>query len=368
MNQIVAPNGTIGILGGGQLGRMLGLAAAQLGLKTHIFCPDKRCPADDVAAETTKASYTDQTALAAFAASVDVVTYEFENVPAQSVAFLHSTGANIRPGALALEKAQDRLREKEFIQSIGARTADYHPVENLEDLKTGLERVGRPAILKTRVLGYDGKGQTTLSDADTDLPGAYEKAIAFAWAEIGAAPSILEGFIAFEREISIIGARGANGEIRLYDPVENVHHNGILKTSSVPAAISGETADNARAVAGDILAALDYVGVIGVEFFVLKDGALIVNEFAPRVHNSGHWTLDACAVSQFEQHIRAVAGWPLADPARHSDAVMNNLIGDEAGAWLKIAAEPNACLHLYGKRDARPGRKMGHVTRLTARG
>lgn len=360
----VPPGGTIGVLGGGQLGRLLAMAAARLGLKTHVFCPGDNAPARDVAHAATDASYTDEAALAAFARSVDVVTYEFENVPAETVAILASLGATVRPGVKALEKAQDRLYEKEFVHSLGARTAAFHPVDDLASLKAGLEKVGRPAILKTRRLGYDGKGQTTLTDRDLDLPGAYEKAIKFAWTEVGAAPSILEGYVHFDCEISVIGARSADGTIRLYDPVRNVHRGGILKTSAVPAQIREETARKAGEVASAILAALDYVGVIGVEFFVLNDGGVIVNEFAPRVHNSGHWTLDACAVSQFEQHVRAVAGWPLAEPARHSNAVMENLIGQEADAWRDVAREPGACLHLYGKREARPGRKMGHVTRL----
>lgn len=361
---VVEPGGTVGILGGGQLGRMLAVAAAQLGLKTHTFCPDTPCPAEDVSAAFTKASYTDETALAAFASSVDVVTYEFENVPAETVAFLSSIGAAVRPGAMALEKAQDRLWEKDFVRSLGAATADYHAVDDLASLEAGLTQVGRPAILKTRRLGYDGKGQTRLTNMDADLPGAFEKAVEFAWKEVGAAPSILEAFVPFEREISIIGARGADGDIRLYDPAENVHRSGILKSSSVPAQVGAGTADEAREVTSKILTALDYVGVIGVEFFVLENGGVVVNEFAPRVHNSGHWTMDACAVSQFEQHIRAVAGWPLGDPARHSDAVMENLIGDEAGQWRSLASEQQSCVHLYGKREARPGRKMGHVTLL----
>ncbi len=360
----VEPNGVIGILGGGQLGRMLAMAAARLGLRTHVYCPDEYFPAADVAAAKTNASYTDENALATFAASVDVITYEFENVPVETVAFLLSVGACVRPGAMALEMAQDRLVEKEFVGGLGAATALFHAVNDLASLDAGLKKVGRPAILKTRRLGYDGKGQTRLTEADIDLHGAFEKAIEFAWAEVGAAPSILEGFVPFEREISIIGARGAEGDIRLYDPTENVHANGILKTSSVPAAVSEATAEIAGAVAANILNALDYVGVVGVEFFVLPGGAIVINEFAPRVHNSGHWTLDGCAVSQFEQHIRAVAGWPLGDPARHSDAVMENLIGDDVHAWRSMSEQKNACLHLYGKRDARAGRKMGHVTRL----
>jgi 5-(carboxyamino)imidazole ribonucleotide synthase len=362
----IPPGGVIGVMGGGQLGRMLAMAAARLGLKVHIYCPEEDCPARDVSFSQTIASYTDEAALANFASAVDVITYEFENVPAASVAFLTSAGAIVRPGAKALEKAQDRLVEKEFLNAIGAATAPFHAVDDLASLEAGLKNVGRPAILKTRRLGYDGKGQTTLRAEDTDLPGEFEKAIEFAWSEVGAAPSILEGFVPFEREISIIGARSADGDIKLYDPVENAHQSGILKTSTVPAAISSDTAAKAQSVAANILKALDYVGVIGVEFFVLKNDDIIVNEFAPRVHNSGHWTFDACAVSQFEQHIRAVAGWPLGDPSRHSNAVMENLIGEEANAWRELAAGKNTCVHLYGKHEARPGRKMGHVTRLNA--
>jgi len=363
----VEPGGTVGVLGGGQLGRMLAVAAARLGLRTHIYCPQENAPARDVAAATTIASYTDEDALARFAAAVDVVTYEFENVPVEAAALLGRAGALVRPGAKALEKAQDRLHEKDFINAVGARTAAYHAVDDLASLEAGLAAVGRPAILKTRRLGYDGKGQTRLADDERDLPGAYRKAIEHAWAEVGAAPSILEGFVPFEREISVIGARGADGAVALYDPAENVHRDGILKTSAAPAAAAPGALDAARAVTADLLRALDYVGVIGVEFFVLKDGVVIVNEFAPRVHNSGHWTLDVCAVSQFEQHIRAVAGWPLGDPARHADAVMENLIGEEVGAWRAFAAEARTCVHLYGKKDARPGRKMGHVTRISPR-
>lgn len=361
---IVEPNGTIGMLGGGQLGRMMACAAARLGLKTHILCPDDQAPAFDVAANRTIADYTDKKALAAFAKAVDVITYEFENVPVEAVAFLNSIGAVVRPGAKALETAQDRLVEKQFVNSIGAGTAEFHAVDDLASLKRGLEKVGRPAILKTRRLGYDGKGQTRITADDCDLSSAYDKAVAFAWSEVGAAPSILESFVPFVKEISIIGARAATGEISLYDPAENVHRNGILKHSAAPAEITEKTLAAARDVTRKMLAALDYAGVIGVEFFVLESGDVIVNEYAPRVHNSGHWTGDACAVSQFEQHIRAVAGWPLGDPERHSKAEMDNLIGDEVETWRTLAKEADTCLHLYGKREARPGRKMGHITRI----
>ncbi|NNL88274.1 MAG: 5-(carboxyamino)imidazole ribonucleotide synthase [Marinicaulis sp.] len=363
-SSVLAPGGVIGILGGGQLGRMLAKAAARLGFKTYIYAPEAVAPAGDVSAARYVAYYTDETSLAHFAERVDVITYEFENVPAETVEILAKLGATVRPGAKALEKAQDRLVEKQFLQEIGAGTAAFHGVDSITDLEAGLNRVGRPAILKTRRLGYDGKGQTRLTDKDTDLPGAYEKAIEFAWAEVGAAPSILEAFVPFEREISIIAARGANGDIAMYDPAENVHREGILKSSTLPAKISSETEKKAREITMALMNALEYVGAAGVEFFVLKGGDLIVNEFAPRVHNSGHWTQDACAVCQFEQHIRAVAGWPLGNPNRHSDVVMENLIGDEANAWLEILREKNAALHLYGKREARTGRKMGHVNRL----
>ena len=365
---MLAPGSTVGILGGGQLGRMLALAAARLGLKTHILAPEEDACAFDVASGRTIASYTDEAALRFFAATADVVTYEFENVPAETVDILTTLGAEVAPGARALAVAQDRLIEKEFVRSIGARTAPFAAVDDIASLEDALRRIGRPAILKTRRLGYDGKGQTTIGAEATDLGLAWEEANAKAWAEIGAHPSILEAFVDFEREISIVGARGRDGAVALYDPPENRHRGGILRTSTVPAAISAPAAGAARAIAGSMLAELDYIGVMGVEFFVLRDGALLVNEFAPRVHNSGHWTLDACAVSQFEQHIRAVCGWPLGDPTRHSDAVMENLIGEEITGASGLAREAGASLHIYGKGEARPGRKMGHVTRLGRRG
>lgn len=365
--RIVPPGGTIGVLGGGQLGRMLALAGARLGLRTHIFAPEDHNPAYDVAPTRTIAPYTDEDALARFAAAVDVVTYEFENVPAETVDILTGLGARVAPGAKALAAAQDRLIEKQFVRSVGAKTAPFHAVDDLASLEAGLEAVGRPAILKTRRLGYDGKGQTTIGADARNLSSTWEAANHNAWEEIGARPAILEGFIDFAREISVIGARAAGGEIALYDPPRNVHRGGILRTSIVPADISLETADAARTITAKLMGALDYVGVIGVEFFVLKDGSAMVNEFAPRVHNSGHWTLDACACSQFEQHIRAIAGWPLGDPARHSDATMENLIGPQADDWLARARTSGLSLHLYGKHEARPGRKMGHVTRLKGR-
>jgi len=359
------PGDTVGVLGGGQLGRMIALAAASLGLRTHIFCPDENCPASQVSSKFTRADYEDDAVLRAFAGAVDVVTYEFENVPVDAVAILEDAGATVRPGAMALEKAQDRLVEKEFVRSLGIDTAEFHAVDSLADLERGLDHVGRPAILKTRRLGYDGKGQTRLTDKDIDLHASFEKAVAFAWAEVGAAPSILEAFVPFEREISIIGARGSDGAVKLYEPIENVHAGGILKTSTAPANVSAATKAAAEKATTAILEALNYVGVIGVEFFVLPGGEIVVNEMAPRVHNSGHLTGDACAISQFEQHVRAVAGWPLGETARHSNAVMENLIGDDVTDWPAIIREPNTRLHLYGKNEARKGRKMGHATRLT---
>jgi len=361
---IVEPNGVIGILGGGQLGRMLSLAAARLGLRTHIYTPDENSPAADVAHAVTIGDYADANRLKAFGEVVNIVTYEFENVPAQTVEILKANHVPVAPDGKALAIAQDRLIEKEFLNSLGARTAPFFPVDNLASLEEGLRHVGRPAILKTRRLGYDGKGQTTIGSADGDLAQTWDAAIRKAWDEIGARPSILEGFINFEMEISVIGARGRNGEIRCYDAPQNIHKGGILRRSVVPSQAPAGAVKEAIAIASKMLEALDYVGVIGVEFFVEKTGGVIVNEFAPRVHNSGHWTTDACAVSQFEQHIRAVAGWPLGDPMRHSDCVMDNLIGDEVDSWRVLSKEPGACIHIYGKRDAQPGRKMGHVTRI----
>ena len=364
---IVPPNGTVGILGGGQLGRMLAVAASQLGLKCHVLAPEDACPAVQVSSGRTIAPYTDETALKEFADAVDVVTYEFENVPAETVEILESLGARVAPGGRALAVSQDRLVEKEFVNSLGAATAPFYPVDDMASLEEGLKKIGRPAILKTRRLGYDGKGQTVIGDDARDLGLTWDEANKKAWDEIGARPSILEGFIDFACEISVIGARAVGGDIELYEPPENRHRGGILRTSIIPAPVTGETADAARDITAKMLTELDYVGVMGVEFFVLENGSVMVNEFAPRVHNSGHWTMDACAVSQFEQHIRAVCGWPLGDPIRHSNAVMENLIGDDAAGWRDCAKTRQLCVHLYGKTDIRPGRKMGHVTQLKRR-
>lgn len=351
----VPPGGTIGILGGGQLGRMLALAAARLGLRTHVYDPAADPPAAHVAAAHTQAPYDDAEALLRFAWTVDVVTFEFENVPARTATALEAN-ARVRPCPRALAVAQDRAEEKAFLNGLGIATAPWAAVEGGGDLAAALSATGAPAVLKTRRFGYDGKGQSRVADAD---------ALGAAWEEIGRAPAVLEGHVAFESEISVIAARGADGRVAAYDPGLNHHRDGILHTTTVPAPVPRPVAQEAVLIAGRILNALDYVGVIGVEFFV-AGRTLLVNEIAPRVHNSGHWTMDACLIDQFEQHVRAVAGWPLGDGARHSDAVMTNLIGDEAHGWARLAAEPCA-LHLYGKDVARPGRKMGHVTRIAPR-
>ncbi len=356
----VAPGGCIGILGGGQLGRMLATAATELGLTVHVYCPDENSPAFDVAAEKTVAAYDDAEALARFADNVDVVTYEFENVPAETVRIL-TEHAPVRPGALALATAQDRLAEKTFIAEQGIRTAPFRAVDDVAGLAQAIADLGTPSILKTRRFGYDGKGQTRI-EAGTAPQAALD--------EIGNAPAILEGFVPFEREISVIVARGQDGAIAAYDPVENVHKNHILDRSFAPATLTPGIAAEAIEIASTLVRELDYVGVMGVELFLLPpDGKgdkdrLLVNEIAPRVHNSGHWTMDACLVGQFEQHVRAICGWPLGSAARHSDAVMTNLIGEDAADWTALAADPGYAIHLYGKAEIRAGRKMGHITRL----
>ena len=349
----VAPGGTIGILGGGQLGRMLALAAARLGLKAHIFSDEADAPAFQVSAERTHARYDNEKALDAFSASCDVVTFEFENVPASTVEIL-ARRKPIFPSARALATAQDRFDEKSFVQSLGLKTTPFAAIGCDEDIESAVAKIGVPAILKTRRLGYDGKGQVKIANA-ADARGASRV--------FKNAPAILEGFVDFAFEASVIAARGHDGSFAAYDPPENFHENHILRRSTVPSRLSASQCTEAKAIAARIAGALDYVGVLAVELFVCKDGALLVNEIAPRVHNSGHWTLEACVVSQFEQHIRAVAGWPLGDATRHSDAVMENLIGDEAADWQALAAKGGA-LHLYGKSEIRAGRKMGHVTQI----
>jgi 5-(carboxyamino)imidazole ribonucleotide synthase len=355
------PGDTIGILGGGQLGRMLALAAAPLGLRCHIFAPEADSPAFEVAAGHTRADYRDEAALAAFSAIADVVTYEFENVPVESVRFLERRVA-VRPGAKALDVAQDRLKEKRLARDLGAMTADFAGVTSAEELAASVSQIGLPAVLKTTRFGYDGKGQAKIRKA-AEIEAAH--------AAMKGQPAILEAFVPFEREVSVVAARGLDGAFVAFDVTENEHRDHILHRSLVPARVSAASAKTAVETTRRLAEALDYVGVLGVEFFITGTGrgeAVLVNEIAPRVHNSGHWTMDGATTSQFEQHIRAVAGWPLGSPKRLAPgAEMVNLIGDEADGWAQILARPGAHLHLYGKREARPGRKMGHVNRLLAK-
>ncbi|HEY5732718.1 MAG TPA: 5-(carboxyamino)imidazole ribonucleotide synthase [Methyloceanibacter sp.] len=363
MPEALPPGSTIGILGGGQLGRMLALAAARLGLNSHIYSDEPNAPAFDVAAYCTVGSFEDEAALGTFAASVDVVTCEFENVPARALE-IAGKSAPVHPPAKSFAVAQDRLVEKDFMRGLGIPVADYADVHDEQSLRDALAHVQLPAILKTRRFGYDGKGQAVVRS---------EKEAFAALKELGGQPSVIERLLTFEREISVIVVRGQNGEMKFYDPVENVHQSGILAISRVPARIHDDCAEEARGIAGKIAQALGHVGVLCVEMFQRGGDSprdqvprLLVNEIAPRVHNSGHWTIDACLVSQFENHVRAIAGWPLGNTERHSDAVMTNLIGDDVNRWRELAREDLA-VHLYGKAEARPGRKMGHTTRLLPR-
>ena len=352
----LSPNATIGILGGGQLGRMLAMAAARLGFDTCILTPEEGAPASRVAASSLVADYDDPVALAEFAARCDVATFEFENVPARVVERLLAAGMRVAPGARALATAQDRIAEKTFFTTMGVDCAPFAAVDSADDLIVALAKVGAPAILKSRREGYDGKGQAWVHGPDD---------AAAAFAAIGAVPAIVEGKVPFVREVSVIAARSWTGEIAAYPLGENHHDHGILRRTVVPAPVTVQTARTALQIASTLLTGLDYVGVMGVEMFELADGRLLVNEIAPRVHNTGHWTLDACEVDQFEQHIRAVAGWPLGPTRPFASAEMINLLGDEADAWMSYAADSAARLWLYGKHGAKPGRKMGHVNRLT---
>ncbi len=357
MNDALKPGATIGILGGGQLGRMLSVAASRLGYKTHIYEPGMNPPAADVAHACTIAGYDDVAALTAFAASVDVITYEFENVPTAALDLLEAAKP-IRPNRRALAISQDRIAEKDFLTGLGLVCAPYRAVNSLADLEAAIAVIGCPGVLKTTRLGYDGKGQARIMAASE--AGA-------AYAAMNGAPAVLEGFITFSHEVSVIAARGLEGSVAAYDPGQNVHKDGILATTTIPAKLTPSQRSDAVLLAAKVLNALDYVGVMGVELFVTAQG-LIVNEIAPRVHNSGHWTQNGCAVDQFEQHIRAVVGLPLGDGARHSDVVMENLIGDDVLRVPAILKERHAALHMYGKAEARAGRKMGHVNRVVAKG
>jgi 5-(carboxyamino)imidazole ribonucleotide synthase len=351
----VPPGGTIGIIGGGQLGRMLALAAARLGLKALIYNDEPNAPAFQVTPLQLAAPYDDRATLAGLANVCHAVTFEFENLPADAIAFL-AERVPVRPGAGALATTQDRFNEKSFVAALGLKTAPFFAVSTAEEARGALAGLNSRAIIKTRRFGYDGKGQAKVATPEE---------AAKAMASFNGAPCIVEGFVDFAYEASVVAARGADGSFAAYDPPENVHENHILRRSTVPSRLSAAQAEEAKAIARQIADALDYVGVLAVELFVGHDGSLLVNEIAPRVHNTGHWTLEACACSQFEQHIRAVAGWPLGDPSRHADAVMENVIGEEAHAWESLAR--SGALHLYGKKDAKPGRKIGHVTRLMPR-
>ncbi len=356
MSDALKPGDTIGILGSGQLGRMIALAAARLGLRTHIYCPESG-PAFDVCAQHTLAAYDDEKALAAFAENVQVVSYEFENVPANTAAFLEARKA-VRPGPRALAITQDRFSEKSFLNDLGIPTAPFAAIDCVEDLEQAVAKLGRPSVLKTRRFGYDGKGQTIIREGD-DLEQAFTS--------LGSGACILEGFVSFAREISVIGARGLDGSFAAFDVCENEHANHILSRTIVPAHAAPKTQSVAIDMAGKIAAALDYVGVITVELFLVEDAGserIVVNEIAPRVHNSGHWTLDGAVTSQFEQHVRAICGWPLGSPARHGAIEMHNLIGSQADDWAALLGQAGVALHLYGKHEAREGRKMGHWTRV----
>jgi len=359
---VIPPGSTIGILGGGQLGRMIAIAAAQLGYRTHILAPEATGPATEVAAQWTQGRFDDPDAVRAFAAAVDVVTYEFENVDPHAVAYL-SGRVPVRPSTLSLDISRYRPNEKSWVAELGGRTADWRPVDGLPALAAALDEIGTPAILKTTLFGYDGKGQARIDTPDE---------AAAAWAAIGSpaplaagVPAIVEARVDFLAEFSVVLARGGDGATAVWDVAENVHREGILHTSTVPARreILAQ-ADEAIALAAALAERLDHVGVMTAEFFATPQGP-VFNEMAPRVHNSGHWTIEGAETSQFENHLRAICGLPLGPTTRTgSHVVMENLVGAEADRWPALAAERGAHLHLYGKREGRPGRKMGHVTRI----
>lgn len=357
MTKALPQGATIGILGGGQLGRMLSVAASRLGYRCHIYDPATNPPAGDVSARVTTAAWDDATALQAFAASVDVITFEFENIPTDTLDLLEALRP-IRPDRRALAASQDRLTEKQFLRDLGLTTAPFARFTDAPSLEAAITSIGTPAILKTRRMGYDGKGQVRLNTPDD---------AAAALADMAGAEAILEGLVPFSHEVSVIAARGLDGSVAAYDPGENLHDSGILRRTTVPANLSGSQRADAVLLAGRILNALDYVGVMGVELFVTSQG-LVVNEIAPRVHNSGHWTQNGCTVDQFEQHIRAIAGLPLGDGTRHADVVMDNLIGDDMDRVPALLATRDVAVHLYGKPDRRAGRKMGHANRIVGRG
>jgi len=349
----INPGSTIGILGGGQLGRMIAMAASRLGYHCHIFCPDERSPAFQVAQYTTIADYEDEEALRAFVDSVDVVTYEFENIPAKAAALVEALKP-LRPGVKALEMTQDRLIEKDFLNTSGVVTAPYQAFETREELEAAFAKIGRPAVAKTRRFGYDGKGQAMVkSKRDLDHVMEVTKG----------APAILEGFVNFDREISVVVARSASGDVAAFPVGENVHTNHILDTTTVPALIKQVVEAKAKVMATRVANALEYVGVMAVEMFVSDTkGDIVVNEIAPRVHNSGHWTIEGAATSQFEQHVRAICDLPLGPTDALGVVVMKNLLGKDILDFEKYLTDPTASYHHYGKADPREGRKMGHVT------
>jgi 5-(carboxyamino)imidazole ribonucleotide synthase len=351
---MIPPGETIGILGGGQLGRMLAMAAAQLGYRCHVYAPERDSIAAEVTCDFTCAAFEDTDALRRFAEACAVITYEFENVPVPPLAAC--AGTPLLPHPRALETAQDRLAEKRFCEAQGGTPAPYAPVDSRADLAAALTSVGAPGILKTRRDGYDGKGQWRIADAAAAdaLPD-----------DVFAAPLIYEGFVDFTAEFSVLLCRGADGDVRFWDTPHNTHKSGILMRSTVPAPLAADQVAQARALSARIAEALDYTGVLACEFFATRDGAPVFNEMAPRVHNSGHWTIEGAVTSQFENHVRAICGLPLGDTALAAKGVeMRNIIGDAAEDWAQILADPDNRLHLYGKAAARPGRKMGHVTRL----
>ncbi|MFZ5717915.1 MAG: 5-(carboxyamino)imidazole ribonucleotide synthase [Pseudomonadota bacterium] len=349
------PGSTLGILGGGQLGRMLALAAARLGFDVAVLERDADSPAGRVAAHTIVAPYDDEAALKELAELASVVTFEFENVPAGSVLKLQALGVEVAPGAEALAVAQDRVAEKQFLNASGAPTVSFASADSGAEAVAAAEQLGAPVLMKTRREGYDGKGQKWVEHAEQ---------AAAVFAELGSVPVILEAPADFVRELSIIAARGRDGSTAVYPLAENHHEGGILKRTLAPAQVTTALSDQAERIALRVLEGLNYVGVIGIELFEMKDGRLLVNEIAPRVHNSGHWTQDGCEVDQFEQHVRAVAGWPLGPTAAHARVEMLNLLGGEVEAWARLAHEPETRIHLYGKRQAKPGRKMGHVNKV----
>jgi 5-(carboxyamino)imidazole ribonucleotide synthase len=355
----LAPGSTIGIVGGGQLGRMSAIAAARLGYRCHILTPEPDSPAAQVSAAATVGRYDDPVTLRAFAAAVDVITFEFENVSAAGLDMLAALKP-LHPSPAALRTSQDRIAEKTFVNGAGVPTPAWHPIESLDQLAAATAATGFPCVLKTTRLGYDGRGQAILRAPEDLAP---------AWGKLAPKPLVLEAFVDFAAELSVIVARGADGAATAFDAVENRHKHHILDLTLAPARIGADLAAEAQSIARQLAEALDLVGLLAVEMFIDRDGRLLVNELAPRPHNSGHWTIDACPYSQFDLHIRAIAGLPLPAATRHADAVMKNLVGPaDMALWPAILATPGLIPHHYGKQEARPGRKMGHVTRLFPKG